>query len=237
MERFSLTVRPAVDGSASLVVTGAEGTAGGAFHFRTRPGSFAVPPGDVLFAADVTWGGLSNPLFAALPEVVEFEISDDDDRDLARLIASELRAERCGSGSVVNRLCEVLVVRMLRRLIEAGSTEPGLLAGLSDPRLSRAIVAIHDHPDRQWQSDDLANIAGMSLSRFSEVFTRTVGQPPMSYLRQWRLTLARQDVARGERIQTIARRYGYGSTEGFARAFRGQFGENPVKLRPRAAVS
>jgi AraC-like DNA-binding protein len=35
-----------------------------------------------------------------------------------------------------------------------------------------------------------------------------VGQTPFSYLRQWRLTLARQDLAAGARVKTVAARYG-----------------------------
>ena len=122
---------------------------------------------------------------------------------------------------------------MLRTQIEAGSTRPGLLAGLADPRLSRAIVAIHDQPGRDWRNEDLAQIAGLSLSRFAEIFLATVSEPPAAYLRRWRLTLARQDVEKGDRVDAIARRYGYLSSEGFTRAFKKHFGENPITLRPR----
>ena len=79
-------------------------------------------------------------------------------------------------------------------------------------------------------------IAGLSLSRFAEVFLAMVGETPAAYLRKWRLTLARQDVAKGDRINAIARRYGYRSPEGFARAFKNQFGENPMMRRPSQQI-
>ena len=237
MDRFSLSVRPAPLNEATLVVTSTPDGTPQKMRFRTTETGFDTPTDDVLFAAVVDWGGMSNPFIAALPDVVEFDLSNDSESiSLITLMQSELLRQRCGAGSVVSRLCEVLIVRMLRAQIEAGSTKPGLLAGLSDPRLSRAIVAIHDLPGRTWRNEELAEIAGLSLSRFAEMFLAMVGVPPATYLRRWRLTLARQDVAKGDRIDAIARRYGYRSSEGFARAFKKHFGENPITLRPSGVV-
>ena len=231
---FNLTVRPASLSEATLVVMAAEDGAPRKVTLRATAEGYEIPPDHVLFAAEVDWGGMSNPLIAALPTTVEFDLSNDaESMNLIMLMQSELAAQRCGADPVISRLGEILIVRMLRAQIEAGSTQPGLLAGLSDPRLSRAIVAIHDHPGRNWRNEDLAKIAGLSLSRFSEVFLAMVGEPPAAYLRRWRLTLARQDVAKGDRVDAIARRYGYASSEGFARAFKKHFGENPIALRPK----
>lgn len=232
MERFTLQVRPAQLDTATMVVTaGTEGTSGQIWFGRAGVGS-GLSAEIVLFAADVDWGGASNPLLAALPDRVCFDLSGDPEAaSVVELMHSELAAARCGSGSVVNRLGEVMVVRLLRAQIEAGSTEPGLLSGLSDARLSRAIVAIHGNPGRNWRNDDLAEIAGLSLSRFAETFASAVGETPAAYLRRWRLLVARQDLQNGDRVDAVARRYGYQSTEGFARAFRQHYGENPLAMR------
>ncbi len=237
MNRFDLTVQSASVSEARLVVIeAADGTPKNVL-FRASGTGFSGLGAPVLFAALVDWGGKSNPLLAALPDVVTFDLTlDAENQGLITLMQSEITGKRCGAGSVVNRLGEVLIVRMLRAQIEAGTTEPGLLAGLSDPRLSRAIVAIHDHPGRDWRNDDLAQIAGLSISRFAQMFLAIVGVPPAVYLRRWRLTLARQDVVRGDRIDAIARRYGYHSPEGFARAFKKHFGETPITLRLKAAA-
>lgn len=236
MDRFTLSVQAAPLQHATLVLKSAPDGTPQTVIFRASGTGFEAAE-NILFAARVDWGGQSNPLFAALPAEVEFDVSQDaENKGLALLLQSEFTNSRCGSGSVINRLGEVLIVRILRAQIEAGSTQPGLLAGLSDPRLSRAIVAIHDQPGRNWRNRDLAQIAGLSISRFAEVFLASVGEPPAVYLRRWRLTLARQDVIRGDRVDAIARRYGYLSPEGFARAFRKHFGENPITLRPKPAV-
>ncbi|MEZ5714259.1 MAG: AraC family transcriptional regulator [Paracoccaceae bacterium] len=236
MTRFSLTVRPCAAEAATLAVIADRDDAPGRVLFRARGRGVDPGAGRVLFAASVDWGGDANPLMAALPELSSFDMTEDAHGSaLVGLLRAELEAGRCGAETAVNRLAEVLIIRLLRARIEAGSTTAGLLAGLADPRLSRAIVAMHDRPDRAWHNDDLAQIAGLSLSRFAETFRDRMGETPAGYLRRWRMLLARQDVARGDRIEAVARRYGYGSPEGFARAFKRHFGETPVALRPGGA--
>ena len=232
MERFALQVRPAPLATATLVVTGGSGGTFGHVWFGRAGLGAELPAQTVLFSASVDWGGASNPLLAALPDETCFDLSQDPEAaSLISLMHAELAAARCGSASVVNRLGEVMIVRLLRAQIEAGSTEPGLLAGLSDARLNRAIVAIHEQPGRSWRNEDLAEIAGLSLSRFAETFGAVVGETPAVYLRRWRLLLARQDLQKGDRVEAVARRYGYQSAEGFGRAFRQHYGQTPLTLR------
>mgnify|MGYP003674195076 FL=1 len=155
---------------------------------------------------------------------------------LAILLIAESQEPRCGSNTVLNRLGEVLLVRILRAQLAAGTTTVGVLGGLADPRLSHAIVAMHEHPGRRWSNDQLAEVAGLSLSRFADKFTATVGQTPMSYLRHWRMVLARQDIESGDRVQSVASRYGYASSEAMTRAFRREFGNCPTALRKTTSV-
>ncbi|WP_372836174.1 AraC family transcriptional regulator [Pontibacterium sp.] len=240
ISRFSLSVSPATSEGANLIVFCQPG--------NDLPNRVLLSPLKLMcgseqegyvpmFRACTDWGGQANPLLSALPSLIELDISDNAETGmLVQLLKAEGDAQRCGFGSVLNRLGEVLMVRLLRAQIEQGATEPGLLNGLSDARISRAIVAIHERPEKVWRNEDLAQIAGLSLSRFAELFVQIVGETPMAYLRRWRMVLARQDVERGERIQTVARRYGYGSGEALSRAFRRQFGESPLALRREAAA-
>lgn len=237
-DRFTLTMRPVPPTAASLVVLSDSFDEGRRVMFRSSGAGIDCGSGNCLFSAVVDWGGDANPLMMALPELVVHDLEQDQNGlMLVGLLKAELVAGRCGAGTAINRLCEVLVIRMLRASIEAGATEPGLIAGLADPRISRAIVAMHTHPERNWRNSDLSIEAGLSLSRFAELFPEKVGLTPAAYLRQWRLALARQDVARGERIELIARRYGYNSTVGFSRAFKNFFGVNPADIRANAKHS
>ena len=230
-ERLALTAEPSEIGSANLAVI-QNGSAPDCVRFRPNSLGFQHTRGTVALAARVHWGGDANPLLAALPELVICSVTGESDlENLVTLMRNEFDANRCGAPSVVNRLAEVLIVRLLRRQIEDGSADPGLLAGLADPRISRAIVAIHDCPDREWRNDDLAQISGLSRSHFAETFQTLLGQTPAAYLRRWRLTLANQDLAKGHRIAAIARRYGYTSSEGFTRAYKRHYGESPSRHR------
>ncbi|UWR46060.1 AraC family transcriptional regulator [Phaeobacter inhibens] len=236
MERFQLSVRAAGSGEANLIALADPSGEPVRLLYSSCDDAPAQPHDRVMWAARVDWSGCCNPLIAALPGLVDYDIADKPEaRNLLRLMRDEADAQRCGAQSVINRLGEVLMVRLLRHQIREGATEPGLLAGLADPRLSRAIVAMHDHPGRLWSNADLAEVAGLSLSRFAEVFAAEVGETPIGYLRRWRLILAHQDLSRGDRVDAVARRYAYSSPEGFSRAFRKAYGVAPMSLRMAAA--
>ncbi|SLN61579.1 transcriptional activator FtrA [Roseovarius albus] len=236
LQRFKLNVTPVQAGHAGLVIA-LDGEGAPKSLLFSPIGGIATNDKRIAFAAILDWDKGGNPLFQSLPDLVDCTIAQEPNAQaLARLICHEAAADRCGSASVLNRLCEVLVVRILRHLMLQGHAETGLLAGLSDPRLSRAIVSMHDLPDRLWTADDLAYVAGLSLSRFSELFVEVVGETPMAYLRRWRLILARQDLISGDRVSAVAHRYGYGSTEGFSRAFRRHYGKTPIQMRREVAA-
>lgn len=230
MERFEMNITPAPPEAASLLVLADESNTPCLVLYRSQKGGRCRE--NIVFSADVQWGGATNPLLAALPGQVELPLADQPELvGLITLLQSEFDAPRCGGPTVLRRLAEVLMVRLLRHQIQHGDTQVGLVAGLSDPRLSRAIVAIHDRPGHGWNNADLAQVAGLSLSRFAEIFAEKVGMTPMAYLRHWRLTVAYQDLQRGDRVDQVARRVGYAAPEAFSRAFRKHYGQAPVSLR------
>ncbi|MBM7069577.1 AraC family transcriptional regulator [Actibacterium sp. 188UL27-1] len=235
MSRFSLRVTVCAGAEANFVVRGDQATAQPQCMFLSRAPIPELCDGHAMLQARVNWGGADNPLLAALPQLVRHDLTKDPTTAaLAGLLVTEHRARRCGANSVLNRLGEVLLVHLLRGQIERGSVEPGLLGGLADPRLSRAIVALHDDPGRPWPIEAMAQNAGLSVSRFAELFRGAVGETPSAYLRKWRLTLAKQDIERGDRVGQVARRYGYGSTEALGRACQTAFGATPMNLRKAA---
>ena len=240
ISRFEVTVSLVASGSGNLVVLGtAQKRVPLRIVFCPAGCVPEVKAGEaVLVEAWADLGGSANPLVTSLPAQLSLEAEDDDDETslILRLLLAEANAMRCGAGSVLSRLAEVLIIRLLRSAIEHGETQSGLLAGLSDTRISRAIVAMHDKPGREWRNEELADIAGLSLSRFAEVFQAHLGEAPQSYLRRWRMTLARQDIERGDRVKAVSRRYGYASSEAFGRAFQKQYGQNPLSLRGNIAM-
>jgi AraC-like DNA-binding protein len=72
----------------------------------------------------------------------------------------------------------------------------------------------------------------MSRPSFARNFERALGQSPMQYLTDWRLTLARDYLLAGElTLEQIGDRTGYSSPNAFAAAFRRQVGLAPGRWR------
>lgn len=185
--------------------------------------------------ATVDMGGEANPIARALPELVAIPLAEAEPlAAVAYMLLEEALSPRCGGRAVIDRLCEVVVIRLLRYAIEAGQTEPGLLAGLAHPNLCLAIVAVHDNPEKNWRLEDLADVAGMSRTQFANSFRVIVGMTPGEYLSNWRLTLARTEFAKGTPMKTVARRIGFSSSAALSRAFSRRYGFSPKEEYARA---
>ena len=150
---------------------------------------------------------------------------------LASLLVEEVTAPRCGAQALLAAYARALIIHLLRDELASGRMKTGLLAGLADARLSKALVAIHDDPARSWNIEGLAERAGMSRAAFMRSFSACVGETPMGYLRRWRLECAREALLAGERVARVANIYGYASVDAFSRAFRAAEGMLPSELR------
>jgi len=153
-------------------------------------------------------------------------------RRIVELIAGEAEASHPGRDLILERLVEVLLVEALRfRRSAPASQERGLLAGLSDPGISRALRAIHADVAREWTVAELARVAIMSRAVFAERFTRTVGMPPMQYLLEWRMAIARDSLRREHPpLAQLAERVGYRSASAFSAAFTRLNGSAPSEF-------
>ncbi len=170
-----------------------------------------------------------NPLLRGLPALLSVPLAQLPGLDLAQqLLFSEAQASRCGHAAVVDRLTEVLVIQLLRHAMAHQLIDGGVMAGLADPRLAKAISALHADPARAWNLDAMAGLAGMSRARFAAHFRRTVGIPPGDYLTGWRLGLARTLLRKGVAVKQVAAEVGYASPGAFARVFLQRLGTTPT---------
>src|SRR5436190_8548094 len=92
---------------------------------------------------------------------------------------------------------------------------------LTDPAISAALRDLHENPARSWTVAQLGARAGLSRAAFARRFTALVGQPPLTYLTWWRMTIAAQ-LLRGTDapLAAVAARTGYTSEYAFANAFK-----------------
>lgn len=174
-------------------------------------------------------------LVKLLPPVVHIRHEEEGATRLHRiveLISDEADASRPGRDPILDRLVEVLLVEALRfRSQSVGREEQGLLAGLSDPALAHTLREIHVDVTRRWTVEQLARAAGMSRAVFAERFSRKIGMPPMQYLLEWRVALAK-DLLRRERpsLAEVAERVGYQSASAFSTAFTRVTGRSPSEF-------
>ncbi|WP_438390321.1 AraC family transcriptional regulator [Caballeronia sp. DA-9] len=140
---------------------------------------------------------------------------------LAQLVAEMRPGSRPGRSVVVAGLAQVLFVQTLRAyLAHAPQRDEGWLKGFGDHRLAVALGCIHGDPARNWNLDELAKEAGMSRTSFAVRFRDMMGVPPLAYLTQWRMQLARREIRAGVSVAQAAARVGYASESAFRSAFK-----------------
>lgn len=155
---------------------------------------------------------------------------------LAALVRDEARADRPARDVVVEHLLQVLLIEAFRSTTLSGATS-GLLRGLSDARIGPALRAMHASPHHSWTVPALAKEAGLSRSSFFTRFSRIVGVPPMTYLLNWRMTLAKHMLRSGRHaIAEVSNSIGYGSTSAFSTAFSRHVGASPARFVKTAAA-
>lgn len=176
-----------------------------------------------------------------LPPLVIVRAADPRGNALGQLItllATEVEATAAGGPLVQNHLAQVLLVHMLRA--HAGQTDwpCGWLGALNDDGIGAALRAVHADMAHSWSLQELAEISHMSRSAFAQTFKSRVGVPPLEYLIQWRMNLARDALARDTlSISELARATGYQSESAFSTAFRRVVGSSPAKFRAQARRS
>lgn len=176
-------------------------------------------------------GGNSNPLVRALPALLVLPLSEVDGLDATlQLLFSETERVRCGQRILADKLFEVVLLQMLRWLLDhpqTGGVDMGLIAGLADPSLARALTALHEKPGDAWGLDAMAQQAGMSRSAFAARFKSVLGQTPADYLADWRLSIAQSQLLRGDSVKLIADQLGYGNASALSRVFAQRVGLSP----------
>ncbi|MDT7847636.1 AraC family transcriptional regulator [Streptomyces justiciae] len=104
-------------------------------------------------------------------------------------------------------------------------------------RLNQAMEHIECRLDQDIEVAELARVAATSEYHLRRMFSALAGMPLSEYIRRRRLTLAGADVlASRTTLLEIAVRYGYGSGEAFARAFRAMHGVGPGEARRTGAA-
>ncbi|MEV5977589.1 AraC family transcriptional regulator [Streptomyces sp. NPDC052114] len=181
-------------------------------------------------------GELTGRLLDALPPLLVLP-TEVWDCPLTPLLADEISKGEPGQDVVLDRLLDLLLIAALRAWFSRPeAAAPAWYRALGDPVVGRALRLLQDEPARPWTIADLAAEAGLSRAALARRFTDLVGEPPMTYLTNWRLALA-ADLLRDSdlTIGAIAGRVGYGSAFALSSAFKRVYGVSPQDHRTGAA--
>ena len=180
-----------------------------------------------------------HPLLELMPKAIVVRSAATADATLPALLdtmADEVKSSRVGSATVMTRLADVLITRVIRAWVEGqcdnATNTTGWLAAIRDPSIGRALAAVHHTPGDPWSLESLADVARTSRSIFAARFATVVGVPPAKYIARWRMHLASAWLRRDRLTVTeVASRLGYDSEASFSRAFKRHVGVPPSALR------
>ncbi|WP_158891873.1 AraC family transcriptional regulator [Amycolatopsis anabasis] len=153
------------------------------------------------------------------------------------LVAAEVTGDQPGQQVVLDRLLDLLLVCTLRAWFARPEADPpAWYRALGDPVVGAVLRAMHDEPARPWTVDGLARRAGVSRAALARRFTELVGEPPLTYLTGWRMTLAADLLRRGDgTVASVASRVGYADGFAFSAAFKRVRGLSPTAYRAEKA--
>lgn len=194
-----------------------------------------------LLSGSLALNGADAIATAAMPRVLftcGFRVHEPIFASLLETMHHEAASDRPGSGSVIERLADVVASAAVRIWLEKGCSDAReWLSAARDPHLARALDAIHDEPGSPWTVASLARLARASRSQFAEQFRDAVGDTPAHYLTRVRMERAERMLRAGASVTDIAFRLGYESDAGFSRAFRRHAGVAPSLWRRADATS
>ena len=158
-------------------------------------------------------------------------ITDASFYDSLKLMSLFVR--QAGYAGILARLADVVAALIVRGWVACGcGNATGWVQVLRDPRLAKAIYAMHQRPGVNWKVEDLAREAGLSRSLFAERFLAATGTTPARYLTELRMRLAVQYITHeGQALEKVAFSLGYQSLAAFSRAFKRITGQPPGALR------
>jgi AraC family transcriptional activator of mtrCDE len=183
-------------------------------------------------------GAMYSLVIAALPKAIVLSIGRTDMFDRMRMLVQaideELQAARPGAATIATELATALFVMMLRLHFERSASSSGIIRLLASSSSARAVTAMLKAPAHPWTLDELAAEAHVSRATLVRIFRREGDLPPLEFLSELRLGLARQRLSStNETLAQVAAAVGYDSECAFARAFRKRYGISPGSLRAR----
>ncbi len=192
------------------------------------------PDGQTIFlvGAYEHLSDISDRLVTALPPVLMVR-KEEWDSPLVQLLCDEVIKDEPGQGAILDRLLDLLLTSVLKAwFARQDMSQPAWWRLQGDPIVERALRLIYDDPAHAWTIEKLAGEANTSRASLARRFRDIVGEPPMAFLKTWRMALAADLLSLpGETVASIAPKVGYESPFAFSTAFKRIRGVSPQEHR------
>jgi AraC-like DNA-binding protein len=183
-------------------------------------------------------GEVSQRLLRALPTLIVLH-EDEWDCPVIPLLADEIVKDDPGQEAVLDRLLDLLLIAALRAWFARPDADaPGWYRASGDPVVGHALRLMHHNPAHSWTVAELARATGVSRAALARRFHKLVGEPPMTFLTNWRIALAADLLLEpGATIGSVAHQVGYGSPFALSAAFKRLRGISPQQHRTSARAA
>ena len=178
--------------------------------------------------------GLSAMIVDGLPAWIILRAGDPSltaARNLFELILQECERTPAPSAALLERLCHLLFLYVLRQQV-IDNTELGGLAALGRaPTFAHLLQQLIARPAEPWSLQSMAACTGLSRSAFFKRFSELCGQSPGHVLLMMRMRHACRLFKQDQTVADVALAVGYQSVAAFTRAFRKTTGQQPGAYR------
>jgi AraC-like DNA-binding protein len=192
------------------------------------------PHGDTVFivGAYEHLSDISDRLLRALPPVLALN-GKDWESPLIPLLCDEVIKDEPGQAAVLDRLLDLLLTAVLKAwFAQQAQNSPTWPRLHGDRIVEKALNIMHERPTHPWTLDALAAEAGASRASLARRFQELVGEPPITFLKNWRMALAADLLCQpGETVGTVAEKVGYATPFAFSAAFKRVRGVSPKAHR------
>lgn len=243
---------------ACLVLQGTKHVMMGDRSFDFKAGDSMLITADVPTVSQITQANAAHPYFSMVIELdpaviadLGQEMAEAPERDPAALRLEPTNAEVADSALRLMRLLDrpaaipmlhSQLVREMHYWLLAGPHGSAIRRlGHTDGharRIGRAVSLLRTQFNRTVTVEELAAVAGMSVSSFHQHFRAITSLSPLQFHKQLRLIEARRlMLAEGATSSSAAFAVGYESVQQFTREYRRMFGLPPVKEIQTARLS
>lgn len=144
-------------------------------------------------------------------------------------IVEEYRGLKPGYAWAMRGLMLRLITVILRHQLSGNASVD------SHKKIAPALKAIHEQPQVNWTTFELADLCGYHPTYFASLFKETTGQAPKHYVISERIRKAKYYLLEYDTIEAVALRLGYTSVHYFSRNFKEMTGLTPTEFRLRSS--